>query len=138
MAGTHKQRFTAVRWKALQWFFDHERDSRSVMGRKVPSVYIIHLMIRQGQLGRAETSISYLPNLVLTDKGKADLASKWARRANGYVLAKSKDKRRRRNKFLAHLACKDQGSQVPELSTQWPRPRRPKQLSEPTEPEPEH
>ena len=128
-----KQRFTAVRWKALQWFFDHEMDSRSVMFRPVPSVYMAHLMIRQGQLGRRCTSITYLYDLVLTDKGKADLASKWTRRANGYVPAKPKGGRRQRKKWQAHLAAKGPDFAVPELTTQWPRPPKATEPNEPQE-----
>ena len=41
-----------ARWRALAWFGDHERDVNAVLGRRLPSVRMRNLMIRERQLER--------------------------------------------------------------------------------------
>lgn len=110
---TDPKRFTTGRWRALAWFDDVERDRNLVMGRRTPSRWMVTKMIGAGQLMRVETNLRTVTKLILTEKGRADLESKWTRRANGFQRAKRSVERRRRNKLQAWQAGTGQGSGAP-------------------------
>jgi hypothetical protein len=69
---------TTERWRALQWFADHAADINAVMGRRTPSGRMRQLMRREGQLTAERMSFG-LQRYVLSDQGKALLASKYKR-----------------------------------------------------------
>lgn len=110
----YKPRFTPKRWAALRWFYDHEVDQASVMCRPVPTVYMTKLMMRDGHICDAGTNIQYLKRLVLTEKGRTILASKWCRKVNEYRPAQSLGRRLRRRKSQVRQAGTDQAVAAPD------------------------
>jgi hypothetical protein len=65
---------TPGRWRALQWFADHERDPTAMLFSKRPSRRMIRLMAHEGQL-------TGLPSMwILTKAGRDVLANKRKRR----------------------------------------------------------
>jgi hypothetical protein len=71
-----KRRASSIRWKALAYFRDHERDINSVFGRRVPTRHMIGRMIRDCQLVKVPTRIKGHFKLELTPHGYGLLLSK--------------------------------------------------------------
>jgi hypothetical protein len=72
--------FTAARWRALRWFRDHVVDVNAVMGRKMPSVRMRNLMMREGQVVRDEVGAFGHGRFVLTARGEELLLLRERRR----------------------------------------------------------
>lgn len=70
------RRFTTARWAALKWFVDHEGDPDAMLMRKHPSRRMLGYMLDAGQVRLEPTNLANQTSLVLTDKGRADYASK--------------------------------------------------------------
>jgi hypothetical protein len=75
-----KQRVTTARYRALQWFADHERDPLSVLMTEKPSTKMRRLMAREGQVFRVPVGQFNYQRWLLTDAGRAVLATKPVRR----------------------------------------------------------
>jgi hypothetical protein len=62
---------TPARYRALEWFADHERDPLSVLLRKRPSARMRNLMAREGQVVADRAGTVQLPPLAFDRHGRA-------------------------------------------------------------------
>lgn len=74
------KRITTARYRALQWFADHERDPLSVLLTAKPSTKMRRLMAREGQVFRVPVGQFNYDRWLLTDAGRAALAARKQRR----------------------------------------------------------
>ncbi|WLB24917.1 hypothetical protein QIH85_23850 [Bradyrhizobium japonicum] len=70
------KKLTTARYAALQWFADHERDPLSVLMAAKPSTKMRRLMAREGQVFRVPVGQFNYDRWLLTDAGRAALASR--------------------------------------------------------------
>jgi hypothetical protein len=70
------KKVTPARYRALQWFADHERDPLSVLMKEKPSTKMRRLMAREGQVFRVPVGQFNYDRWLLTDEGRGLLANK--------------------------------------------------------------
>lgn len=73
---------TTMRWRALNWFANHEADQHSVMGQRVPTAKMRNRMVREGQLLRVPVGQFDFHRFILTHAGRELLATKGKHTAN--------------------------------------------------------
>jgi hypothetical protein len=71
---------TTARYRALQWFADHERDPLAVLMQERPSTKMVRLMAREDQVYRIPVHQFNYERWLLTDAGKQILQMKGRRK----------------------------------------------------------